>query len=292
MSRYLPGNLGDRYYATYRARQQYMEDSHFPCQHCDEYFWNEDELHQHDYDYHSYNYYHSYACEYCDDEFSSQDDLDEHDNDYHSFTCERCDKVFPYEDRLSQHISAAHTTCKTCHRQFHLPKDLDNHLNSGIHDTTTQLSCPFCDATFRKASALTQHLENNTCPNQRVTRSQVKRYVQSRERKFDMRGTLVVPRIEGGPGARGRAPTPPQYATEESWNGTGYECCMCSREFRSLGNLNAHLITHEPYDYKCFVCDKRFNLLSAVIQHWELTGCGKTAANAAQRLTRLRRIRN
>ena len=57
----------------------------------------------------------------------------------------------------------------------------------------------------------------------------------------------------------------------------GYECCMCSRAFDKLHSLDKHLITHDPKDYKCYVCDKRFNVLSGVMLHWEQSSCGTSA---------------
>lgn len=92
----------------------------------------------------------------------------------------------------------------------------------------------------------------------------------------------MVPRIANGQDSTTGA------ATIASWNGDGYECCICSREFATLQNLNAHLVRHEPKDYRCAACDRRFVALAGVIMHWETTQCGHAVNRAAQELAEFR----
>ena len=68
------------------------------------------------------------------------------------------------------------------------------------------------------------------------------------------------------------------WATERSWNGTGYECYFCDREFRTLQALDMHLKSprHSAKIYYCPMnsCHSDFVALSALVQHVERGGCG------------------
>lgn len=67
-------------------------------------------------------------------------------------------------------------------------------------------------------------------------------------------------------------------ATARSWNGSGYQCYLCQREFNSLRGLNSHLSSpaHEQKIYRCpgRGCGGEFKLLSGLVQHVESERCG------------------
>ena len=65
------------------------------------------------------------------------------------------------------------------------------------------------------------------------------------------------------------------WATERAWNGSAYECYLCSRKFHSLNSLNQHLrsTAHAEKRYRCPSvwqgCGKEFSALSGFVQHME-----------------------
>ncbi|EFX01886.1 zinc finger protein [Grosmannia clavigera kw1407] len=67
-------------------------------------------------------------------------------------------------------------------------------------------------------------------------------------------------------------------ATAKAWNGRGYECFLCNREFRSLQSLNQHLGSgaHQRALYHCphTSCRQDFKTLAAFINHLESEACG------------------
>lgn len=79
-------------------------------------------------------------------------------------------------------------------------------------------------------------------------------------------------------------------ATERSWNGYGYECYLCHREFGSLTGLNQHLKSpaHEQNLYKCpnRACGREYKLLSGLVQHFESESCGVMKFSVVQQQAR------
>lgn len=75
-------------------------------------------------------------------------------------------------------------------------------------------------------------------------------------------------------------------ATERSWNGYSYECCLCPRTFGSLQALNNHLKSpaHEQNLYRCpgRGCGREYKLLSGLVQHVESESCGLMKFAAVQ----------
>ncbi|OBZ74562.1 hypothetical protein A0H81_05647 [Grifola frondosa] len=83
-----------------------------------------------------------------------------------------------------------------------------------------------------------------------------------------------------GQNAPPRSAVTDMWATERSWNGYCYECCLCHRTYASLTALNAHLRSpaHADKIYRCprqaNGCGAEFKTLSAFWQHMESGQCG------------------
>ena len=117
------------------------------------------------------------------------------------------------------------------------------------------------------------HFESGTCPSG-MTRDDVDRAIV----RADRNRIITNPdRLICGPGGY-EAPTTQSWATDRSWNGTGYECFICHFTFRTLAGLNQHLqsAVHKQKIYRCPKSDCRieFKTLSALCQHVEHGSCG------------------
>jgi len=64
-------------------------------------------------------------------------------------------------------------------------------------------------------------------------------------------------------------------ATELSFNGKNYKCCLCKKACKTLVSLNAHLSSpaHDADEFKCPRCKTKFKLISGLIQHIESGTC-------------------
>eukprot|EP01103_Thecamoeba_quadrilineata_P008055 TRINITY_DN17844_c0_g1_i1.p1 TRINITY_DN17844_c0_g1~~TRINITY_DN17844_c0_g1_i1.p1 ORF type:complete len:307 (-),score=28.60 TRINITY_DN17844_c0_g1_i1:26-946(-) len=254
------------------ALKKHINQCHYPCKYCSESFSYRKNLARH------YAEDHDFQCEYCTESFPFQTSLENHIDEEHDFECDLCTARFFTEEDCREHEEEEHPTCSICNRTFRRPLDLYRHQSSGIHNVADK-NCPFCRKEFRLNSQVATHLEMGDCKANRMSRGDVKRFVRQKERNHNLSGALLVPLI-----GNGRGYTSFNEATEASWNGSGYGCCMCPREFKELKQLNNHLITHESKDYRCFRCKKQFNMLSGLIKHWEQTSCGDKAYSAARRI--------
>jgi len=169
-------------------------------------------------------------------------------------------------------------------------------MRSRVH-MGSNIECPWCKRSFTNASGVVIHLESGNCSsgiNRQVINDTV--------RRLDRNNVITRPMI-----------TMPGYdtietiATDRSWNGSYYQCCLCSRGFSSLHALNAHSTTpankpllirnrqywlrrlvrspvHEQAMYRCpkKSCGINFKLLSSLVQHVESESCGVMAFSQVQ----------
>ncbi|TCD67481.1 hypothetical protein EIP91_012342 [Steccherinum ochraceum] len=162
-----------------------------------------------------------------------------------------------------------------CDRVFQNENNLDQHLRSSAHQPKS-VKCPLCTQGFVSVSALILHCEVGACPSG-VTRQDVDRYVANRDT-----GHIITDprRMIQGPDGSYEPRNTRRWATERSWNGHGWECILCHREFGSLDALNRHLQSpaHADKIYRCPVvvngCGTQFSTLSALVSHVEVGKCG------------------
>lgn len=167
----------------------------------------------------------------------------------------------------------------SCKRLFDSQNNLDTHMRtSSIHNARTFV-CPFkgCGRSFISSADVALHCESGTCVSG-ITRNDVDRLAV----RYDRSNTITNPaRMIGGP-----SDYQPQvvdtWATEDSWNGSAWECVLCHKTFRSLMALNAHLKSpaHADKIYRCPSvfrgCNMEFRTLSGLLQHVERSSCGVT----------------
>lgn len=219
---------------------------------------------------------HAY-CRFCSILFDDFDDLLEHGEEYH-YVCRGCDRLFQTERELLSHKECSHNYCRDCDRFFRSKSNLEQHRESSVHKPRI-INCVGrdhgCTKTFISISALVLHAESGTCP-AGITRKQVNDFVVRNDRK----NLITNPKrlLKDGSGSC-YAPSEPEYrATVRSWNGSGYECYLCNREFSTLQALNVHLSSpkHAASIYRCplSTCETEYSVLSALIQHVEWGNCG------------------
>ncbi|KAM3503226.1 hypothetical protein MY11210_008798 [Beauveria gryllotalpidicola] len=217
-----------------------------------------------------------YECQACGREFKTERAMEQHmDAKGHwPIECHLCyDTFFDEEDR-QQHEHVDHHYCADCDRQFQNFNNLRMHLNSNRHRGGS-IACPKCSKSFTTATGLAHHFEMNACPNATTSRDTIYRYVRSK----DPNGLISKQLLEwDGPAT--------YEATERTWNGDGYECYLCHREFNSLHGLNQHL-NSAAHQQALYHCPNRnchdFKTLAAIINHLESESCGITRFDAVQR---------
>ncbi len=266
----------DRYFGSMRALDMHEQNSsnHNIC--CGTDFPTRDHMEQHWIQSPQHTY-----CQRCDEHFDDSDDLDYHYNNSHHF-CNSCRKIFVNEHGLKEHYrqSERHHYCFPCNTHFVNDHNLRQHLNSGIH-RPKNTHCPFgCGSSFISNSALVLHLEAGACSSG-VNRNAVNRYV----RQLDTNHVITDPSrlITGGSSGNEEIE---YYATDASWNGSGFECYLCHNVYSTLKGLNQHLASprHQDKIYICpgVNCRIHFSALSALCQHIESGRCDVLKFRAVQ----------
>ncbi|KZT58324.1 hypothetical protein CALCODRAFT_468549 [Calocera cornea HHB12733] len=224
--------------------------------------------------------YHERFCRFCDDDLAYEyDDPYDHYKESH-FHCHLCDgQVFRTGNSLHQHYAASHDYCQSCQRVFNSQQQLDTHLRSRIH-MPANIKCPMvgCQQMFISPAAVVLHLETGKCVSG-VTRAIIDRYIV----KYDRNNLITNPSrlITGPPGSRELQPMTTNIATKHAWNGNGFECYFCHKEFQYLAQLNQHLASPKhtkPTEmiYRCpnRDCGLKKATLSGLCQHIESGSCG------------------
>jgi hypothetical protein len=218
-------------------------------------------------------------CDRCQQHFSHDFALEQHENDSNAhWLCDSCNRDFTSDYARQQHYinSSLHHYCGACDHHFQSESNLRHHINSRIHQPAN-VRCPGrgCNKSFVSPAALTQHFESNTCPSG-MTRDELNRLVV----RADTNNYITNPsRLLTGPLGWNEPPPPvAMWATNLSWNGAGFECCLCHRTYGALEQLNQHLQSafHLQNIYRCpkLDCGVEFSTLSGLCQHVEGGSCG------------------
>ncbi|KAM3453537.1 hypothetical protein MY5147_007306 [Beauveria neobassiana] len=200
-----------------------------------------------------------YECQDCGREFNTERAMRQHKDakNHRPFECHVCYDTFWDEEDREEHEHDDHNYCADCDRHF------QNFNNLRM-----------CSKNFTTATGLAHHFEMNGCPNKTSSRETIHRYVLSR----DPDG-LISKQLECDDSTT-------YEATEGSWNGDGYECYFCDREFNSLHSLNQHL-NSAAHQQALHHCPNRgcpdFKTLAAILNHLESETCGIARFDAVQR---------
>ncbi|KAF2433399.1 hypothetical protein EJ08DRAFT_668985 [Tothia fuscella] len=196
-------------------------------------------------------------------------------------TCDRqfvnehaaCDRSYPTSAAAREHMDRKNhwrlNWCQPCSKGFQNANNLRMHLNSRIH-RTDGVACMFCKKQLATASGVAHHLEKNSCPMARnVNRKSIHQYMQEKDTAGLYTKKLLTWKDET---------SSQMNATIRTWNGSGYECYLCRREFSKLQGLNQHLGSpvHQQPIYHCpkNTCCKEFRHLAGLFNHFESESCG------------------
>ncbi|THW80430.1 hypothetical protein D6D17_09860 [Aureobasidium pullulans] len=230
-----------------------------------------------------------HECDTCYSRFStlrgSVDHMNKKDHWSYPYDCETCDLAFRSEDARDRHQNdEGHYKdlhCSDCDRYFRHANNLAQHTNSRVHRGST-IACPFCQTTLTTASGVIHHVETSACPKARnLDRNVIHRGL----RQLDHDGKFTERLLEWHDGNSINATWNPNRA----YNGSGYECYICHREFCSTRALEQHLRSpvHQAPLYHCpnknGKCSRRFPTLAALFNHFESESCGYTKFETVQK---------
>ncbi|EKM52221.1 uncharacterized protein PHACADRAFT_260449 [Phanerochaete carnosa HHB-10118-sp] len=219
---------------------------------------------------------HHHYCEICDEDFESEVKLDLHLEIFHLY-CRVCDVFFPSQnDKDENHAFNSHHYCPSCPRGFKTENDLVHHVRTHLPKA---LPCPGkkCNRSFALPADLIRHMESGGCRS-RVTRHDIDKAVIAYDRARVI--TDVSHLLLGSDGEYTTPSAAHVWATNDSWNGSAFECVVCHKTFQRLAHLNDHLQSpaHADEIYKCPAayggCAAQFGTLSALVQHVEIATCG------------------
>ncbi|KAH6910624.1 hypothetical protein BKA70DRAFT_89249 [Coprinopsis sp. MPI-PUGE-AT-0042] len=196
--------------------------------------------------------------------------LDTHRREEHFNTwCFTCSRDFEVFEELKKHMAQVHDTILIAPRakrpsKEHTHVDEDRHIPCRVKG---------CDGMFKSPSGVAHHLESNTHPE--IHRHTVTAVAQTLgivpEISLNKRDALDASTI---------TPLAIYDATEDSFDGQHFQCHICPKKFSTLAALHAHLNSpaHDDNEFKCPKegCNRKFILISALVQHIESKTCGLT----------------
>ncbi|KAJ3402994.1 hypothetical protein HDV05_008122 [Chytridiales sp. JEL 0842] len=164
--------------------------------------------------------------------------------------CPHCPKVFRKEGNLQNHlpkhdpfrVRPFKCTYEGCDRAFFKMGDLEKHMP--VHNEEKSWVCEECGKGFKRKFVLMRHI-NGGCVDSSVTAAQED--VDGSKLKVGLDDDNYIPTQSSSAG------TPPVFF-----------CPYCSKKFARKYNLNNHLLSHDPFRDRPFVCD--------------VEGCGKSFA--------------
>ncbi|RAL14874.1 putative C2H2 finger domain protein [Aspergillus homomorphus CBS 101889] len=119
-------------------------------------------------------------CTYpkCEKYFTTKRDMSTHKLLEHEY-CDRCDEDYADEERLLLHkiISPKHIVCPVCGVDFRSTGGRDVHIRQN-HRAEQSIDCRGCTKTFKSASALMGHIEENGC--RRIPRARLLQQQETR----------------------------------------------------------------------------------------------------------------
>jgi hypothetical protein len=204
----------------------------------------------------------------------------------YDYECATCDNAYRTAEARNRHQQQEghykHLHCSDCDRYFQNSNNLDQHMKSRVHQGSN-IVCPFCQNTFTTASGVSHHLETASCPKARnLDRNAIHQLLRQR----DPNGIITEHLLEWHTG----------NSIDETWdpcsayNGDGYECYICHREFGTPHSLDQHIRSpaHQAPLYHCpnkrGKCGgKRFPTLAALFNHLESESCGYVKFSAVQK---------
>ncbi|KAG8773195.1 hypothetical protein FRC20_002364 [Serendipita sp. 405] len=243
----------------------------------------------------------SYGCKKCNRSFGAAKDLACHIRDSPNHRGAK-----PTPSKKAQKIT---WPCKKCGKSFASQSAMQQHIKSPFH-AQKSAHCPHCQKKFKTASGVAHHLEHHfgNCRVSNVVRQWDTSGLISTQSYTSYTPTARIEAVSDlessgsnskhGSLALVKSQRPQQQqqqqkqqqqikvlatiATEKAWNHRlgAYLCPFpsCGRIYASLDSLNSHLRSpcHREGGAKFFCpkCQRKFFIVSALIQHVESGACG------------------
>ncbi|KAL3487625.1 hypothetical protein BJX62DRAFT_227944 [Aspergillus germanicus] len=239
-------------------------------------------------------------CETCDESFQTLRSREQHMNDLgHWPKCEICKCVFPTWSACEKHINnLVHwpptVPCETCNERFHTQPLAEQHVRAAGHYGNY---CKTCNRFFDNKNNLRKHLKSRTHQGSNMawhhsqidstttsgsighleTASRTDATRMNRQRTQRVASYIDTQRLLTHQ-IHWRDDENRQYlATHRAWNGFGWECYVCHKEFARRAGLGNHLNSsaHRQRIYQCSneKCVKEFSSLDGLFNHLESDAC-------------------
>jgi hypothetical protein len=256
----------------------------YECPSCDATFYDADGLQDH--------YDNDSCCFYRNVQFQRQSETNQR-FDYHHH-CTTCNYHAQNHEELLRHKENRHPRCEPCDRTFVGRSQLDAHLASAEH-TPKDFRCAFaCGAMFVSASAMVLHLEADTCKT-----PDAEQKIACIMASFDRYCRTIVSHSQTIPRSTYQSFLPASTHTDSWSRHPSPNCSICLRSFATVQDLRIHIAStshtnrpateYRPNQYQvllygCPCCHKKFDQLSAILQHIESRACGAGLRADIQRL--------
>lgn len=244
--------------------QTHRNDSPFECPQCNELFWDQSSLQDHQ----KTHQFEDSNSEYDPNEGEDDDTQSESESEhklYGEFYCSECGMSFHRQDLLKRHTKT--------HAKANAAKNLSNgneaaaggrnraRSNELLEEKKDQHSCNTCGETFAEALDLLAHAEIHAryppfkcvlCGESFFEEPTIKRHLQSQHANDMTENSCIL----CGKECRDR-----KALIKHAWDHSRekcHSCSKCGKNFHNKARLKRHMASHRDKSVQCDVCHEEF----------------------------------